>query len=117
MTVDEVVGRNVHQLIWDRRLKARDLYGPMNLSRSSLAKKMRGEVTWSASDVVIVAQVLGVSPGELFAGFQTGVENTAPEGLPHLDSNQKPADYPDVTTLERIARPTLTLIYGERESA
>lgn len=66
MTTDEVVGRNVHHMMWDRRIRQRRVYEAMGLSRGSLAKKLRGEVTWSADDIATAARIIGVDPGRLF---------------------------------------------------
>jgi transcriptional regulator with XRE-family HTH domain len=84
MTVDERIGANVHALLWYRHLRQEALTESMGVSRSSLAKKLRGEVVWMARDIEAAARVLNVDPGHLF---------TEVEVLPHLDSNQKPADY------------------------
>jgi hypothetical protein len=66
MDTDTVIGHNVHQLLWERRVEQKTLYNAMGMSRSSLAKKMRGEVAWSAADIRTAADVPGVDPGELF---------------------------------------------------
>jgi hypothetical protein len=80
MSIDEVIGTNVHELVWRRRLQQRPVYEAMGLSRASFAKKLRGEVVWNARDIAAVAGVLEVEPGVLFT-------------LPHLDSNQEPAGH------------------------
>jgi len=66
MTVDERIGANVHQLLWLRGLKQRELYEEMGVSRESLAKKMRGQISWLARDIDAAARVLNVEPGRLF---------------------------------------------------
>lgn len=55
-------------MMWDKRVTHRAIYEAMGLSRASLSKKLRGEVAWLAVDVLAAAQVLGVEPGDLFAG-------------------------------------------------
>ena len=73
VAIDKVIGGNVHQLMWERHVRHQELYAAMGLSRSSLTKKMRGEVAWSASDIAKAAEVLDVDPGRLFvagAGFE-----------------------------------------------
>jgi transcriptional regulator with XRE-family HTH domain len=67
MTTDERIGANVHELLWRRRLRQEALMHAMGLSRSSLAKKLRGEVVWKAQDIEHAARVLNVDPGRLFA--------------------------------------------------
>lgn len=66
MSVDEVIGRNVHQIMWDKRIQHRPVYEAMGVTRGSLHKKMRGEVAWLARDIEAAAQVLEVDPGVLF---------------------------------------------------
>jgi len=78
MTVDEVIGRNVHHLMWEKRIQHRNVYESMGLTRGSLSKKLRGDVTWSAADIATVASVLDVAPGDLFDGLpaQRGAQVT-----------------------------------------
>lgn len=76
--VDVAIGRQVHELLWTRGIRQEPVYTAMGISRSALTKKMRGEIRWYAEDLVIVASLLGVPPGDL---------------LPRLDSNQQPSDY------------------------
>jgi transcriptional regulator with XRE-family HTH domain len=80
MTIDETIGANVHEMLWRRRLRQEALLAEMCVSRSSLAKKLRGEVTWSARDIDAAARVLGVDPGRLFlvagAGFEPATSGT-----------------------------------------
>jgi transcriptional regulator with XRE-family HTH domain len=66
MSVDEVIGTNVHHLMWEKHIRQRSLYDAMGVSRGSLHRKMRGEVAWLARDVAAAARVLGVDPGRLF---------------------------------------------------
>jgi len=68
MTTDEVIGRNVHHLMWDRHIQHRAVYESMGVTRFTLAKKLRGDVRWSAEDVAVAASVLGVDPGSLYEG-------------------------------------------------
>ena len=73
---DVYVGARVHELLWQKRLQQRVVYEAMGLSRSSLAKKMRGTTGWSLDDLVVVKDVLGVGWDEL---------------LPRVDSNHQPS--------------------------
>ena len=66
MTVDEVIGRNVHHLLWDKRIEQSRMVEAMGVSRATLHKKMRGETTWLGRDIDAAAKVLGVDPGRLF---------------------------------------------------
>jgi hypothetical protein len=66
MTIDAMIGRNVHHMMWDKHIQHRAVYEAMGVTRFTLAKKLRGDVTWSANDVVVAARVLGVTPCELY---------------------------------------------------
>jgi len=66
ISADAVIGRNVHEIIWLRRMKQRALARALHLSDSTLSKKLRGESSWSAQQVQDVATFLGVSPGRLY---------------------------------------------------
>lgn len=81
---DIVIGRNVHHIMWEKRVSHRAIYEALGVTRGSLAKKMRGDVAWFARDVLVVAKVLGVSPCDL---YEEG-------GLPRQDSNLEPFDLP-----------------------
>ena len=74
MTIDQRIGTNVHELLWQKRMRQEPLMREMGLSRSSLARKLRGEVAWMARDIDAAARVLDVDPGQLFlvagAGFE-----------------------------------------------
>jgi hypothetical protein len=66
VTIEETVGQNVHELIWRKKLGHRPLYTALGITRFTLAKKLRGDIGWSASDIATTAEVLGVEPGRLF---------------------------------------------------
>lgn len=70
MTIDQRIGTNVHELMWQKRMRQEPLMREMGLSRSSLAKKLRGEVAWMARDIDAAARVLDVNPGRLFDGAE-----------------------------------------------
>jgi len=73
MTTDERIGTNVHELLWLRRMRQETLMTAMGISRSALAKKLRGEIVWKAEDIEAAARVLDVDPGRLFVagrGFE-----------------------------------------------
>lgn len=89
MTMDERVGENVHRLMWQKRIRRQPMCEALGLSPSTLSRKMRGEVAWSASDIAKAAEVLDVEPGSLFVGAREPVVRL----LPHPDSNGEPAGY------------------------
>lgn len=87
MTVDEVVGANVHDLLYRQKMRQAPLIEALGLTRFSLAKKMRGTQAWSATDVAVAADVLGVEVADLFKGLPEQ-RTWAPS-----DSNRQPTDY------------------------
>jgi transcriptional regulator with XRE-family HTH domain len=78
MTVDEQVGRKVHTLMWDQRMTNRGLAAVLGMDETTFSRKLRGGRKWTLEELLLVADALSVDVVEL---------------LPHLDSNQKPADY------------------------
>lgn len=78
-SVDEYVGERVHQLMWRNRVRQADVYEAMGDSRSNFSKKLRGTVTWSATDMAIAARALGVTVDDL---MPAGADVAALCGLP-----------------------------------
>lgn len=64
--VDETIGRNVHYLLWQRRLTQLSVARSLGLTPSVLSKKLRGASGWSAKQVAAVAALLDVRAGELY---------------------------------------------------
>jgi|GEM_PF-5624302 len=63
--LDEQIGANVHQLMWQRRITQTALAPRMGIAQTVLSKKLRGAVTWTARDLANVATVFGVTMDEL----------------------------------------------------
>ena len=80
MTIDQVIGSNVHELMWRQRVKQAAMLNALGVSRSTLTKKLRGDITWMAKDIEKAAEVLNVDPGRLFsvagAGFEPATSGT-----------------------------------------
>ncbi len=76
-SIDAQIGERVHQLMFRRRLSQTVVAPFVGVGQGTLSRKLRGEVAWSAEDVIKVAAVLAVEPAVL---------------LPRLDSNQQPSD-------------------------
>lgn len=64
---DVVIGRRVHQLMWDQQLTQVAFGERIGVDQSSLAKRLRGKRGWSTTEVARAAQVLGVSVAYLYA--------------------------------------------------
>jgi transcriptional regulator with XRE-family HTH domain len=83
--------------MWARHLTQTALAKHLGISQPALSKKLRGERPWYTQELVITANQLGVTVGELFGETSTkaGPRPDGPDGgvsLPHLDLNQKPFD-------------------------
>jgi hypothetical protein len=63
------------------------------MSQSLLSKKLRGVVPWSVVELLLVANALGVDPGELLPKVDPEPVVDAPGALPRLDLNQQPFAY------------------------
>ena len=59
--VDAAIGERVHLWMWRTRVSQMDLAERLEMTQSSLSRKLRGISPWSASEVLRVAQVLEVS--------------------------------------------------------
>lgn len=64
--VDAEIGRRVHQLMWDRRITQTAFGARVGMDQSSVAKRLRGKLSWSAAQVVAAADALGTTVGYLF---------------------------------------------------
>lgn len=71
-------GEKIHGLIWSRRMVQGTVAKAVGVSPSTFSKKLRGEVPITVDELMRIAGVLGVDPGDL---------------LPRLDSNQQPSGY------------------------
>ena len=73
MTTDELIGANVHSLMWSRHVKRDEMASALGLTTRTLAGKMRGRIAWSADDIAAAAQLLEVDPGRLFNRLTIGL--------------------------------------------
>jgi hypothetical protein len=64
--VDVQIGRRVHQLLWDRHITQTDFGRMVGMDQSSVAKRLRGKLGWSAAQVKAAALVLNASISDLY---------------------------------------------------
>ncbi len=64
-SVDEAVGIAVNQLMFLRRLTRKQLGEALGVSGPNAGRKLRGEVTWSMTDLIYAADLLEVDPSIL----------------------------------------------------
>ena len=61
----------------------------LGLTKMAVSRRMHGHTPWGAAELAAVADLLGVTVAELYPPLP----RPRTEKLPHLDSNQEPADY------------------------
>ena len=74
--IDEYVGREVHQRMWDRHMTNVALAGQLGITPSALGHKLRGRRDWSLDELLRVAELLDVAVVELLPEPRTGPEST-----------------------------------------
>lgn len=67
-TINAEIGERVHRVMWSRRITQTAMAERLELSQSSMSRKLRGERPWDADDVLAVANALDVSVDYLFFG-------------------------------------------------
>lgn len=66
INVNEVIGQNVHWLLWRKRGTQRALAAVLGVEPSVMSKKLRGTSAWSAQQVFTAAQFLDSSVAKLY---------------------------------------------------
>ncbi len=75
---DEIIGENIHRLMWKARLTQTQLAMRLGMTQGALSRKLRGDRPWFAGEIKSAADTFKVPVGALFSQ------------LPDLDSNQEP---------------------------
>ena len=65
MSADRAIGLAVNQQIFARGMQAQELATPLGLTKSSVSRKLRGNVSWSAAEVLRTAMFFGIEPADL----------------------------------------------------
>lgn len=65
-SMDQAIGRRVHQLMWDRKVTARELAPHVGVDASGLGRRLRGERGWASDEIFVTARYFGVPVGVLF---------------------------------------------------
>ena len=65
MSADRAIGLAVNQQIFARGIQAQELATPLGLTKSSVSRKLRGNVSWSADEVLRTAMFFGIEPADL----------------------------------------------------
>jgi len=81
-------------MMFRKRVSQTKFAPSVGMSQSLLSKKLRGVVPWSVVELLLVANALGVDPGELLPKVDPNAATDAAGALPRLDLNQQPFGYP-----------------------
>ena len=65
-TTDEIIGANVHMLIWRAGDTQTAVARALGLEKSALGLKLRGRRPWYGAEIAAVARHYGVDEGALF---------------------------------------------------
>ena len=83
-TTDQVIGENVHRLMWRAQESQSALAPRWGMTQASLSLKLRGRRPWFAAEIAAAARYFGVSVNAL---FESDDDEWAPSG-----SNRRPTD-------------------------
>ncbi|WP_460005797.1 helix-turn-helix domain-containing protein [Microbacterium xylanilyticum] len=91
--IDVMVGRRVHTLMWEQRVKNKDVAELLGLDPTAIGKKLRAEQKFSIEQLRVVARRLDTTIAYLVGEAENPHPNGSDGGssLPGLDSNQEPA--------------------------
>ena len=93
MPASREVGKNLRVIAWEKRITQTELGNAIGLGNAAVSKKMRGEAPITVDELMKMARLLDVEPGQL---------------LPRLDSNQQPSGY----TSSLVGRPVMVHGWG-----
>jgi hypothetical protein len=83
--LDQVIGENVHRLMWRAQENQSQLAPKWGMSQPTLSLKLRGRRPWFASEIDMAARHFGVSRDSLFESYD--------DQSPLSDSNRRPPLY------------------------
>ncbi len=90
-----MVGRRVHTLMWEQRVKNKDVAELLGLDPTAIGKKLRAEQKFSIEQLRVVARRLDTTIAYLVGEAENPPTRTDRMGgvrrSPGLDSNQEPA--------------------------
>ena len=107
LTADAAVGITVNQHLFARRLRATDLATLLNLSRSTVTRKLHGQVGWSLQELLTLADFFrihisdlmpmtdgegGFLPAPFKPGYAKAPASAGATGWAHRESNPEPTD-------------------------
>lgn len=63
--VDAAIGDRVHQRMWRAQLSNTEVARALGVDRAALGRRLRGRTSWRVTDLLIVAELLGVTLEQL----------------------------------------------------
>lgn len=94
-SVDYKIGARIHTLMWHAKMTQSQMAKLLGVQQAAVSKKLRGERSFTAEEMLTVAQHFGVSIAVLF-----GEKENGPAGEPgrsneslHTESNRRPFHY------------------------
>lgn len=84
------IGRRAHQLMWDRKMTQTEFGDRTGMDQSSVAKRFRGKLGWSAIHLLDAAEVLETTVGYLVG--ETDVSTITDPNLPPKDYSAVSSD-------------------------
>ena len=72
LTADRAIGTTVNQYLFVRDIQAQELAQVLGLTKSSVSRKLRGTVGWSATELLLTAGFLGLQVQDLMPSWQPG---------------------------------------------
>ena len=79
--LDREIGKRVHQLMWDRQITQTAFAMVIGMDQSSVAKRLRGKLGWSATQVKQAAGALNTSVAYLYGETANPDAPVGPAGI------------------------------------
>ncbi len=89
VTADELVGRRVHHLMWQRKITQTQFAEMTGQSQSAVGKRIKGKLGWKVEDLMQTARVLNTTVAYLVGESTDPVDPKSPR----QESNLRPRDY------------------------
>jgi transcriptional regulator with XRE-family HTH domain len=87
-SIDAAVGRRVHSLMWQQRVKNKDIAELLGLEATGIGKKLRAEAKFSIEQLVLVAARLNTTVSYL-VGESDAPHPVGPAGIEPTTSTVK----------------------------
>lgn len=94
-SVDYKIGARVHTLMWHAKVSQVEMARRFGVTQATISRKLRGERSFSAEELIKVAEMFGVSVAVLFGEKENGptVEPGRSNESLHTESNRRPFHY------------------------